>query len=259
VSESLVVTHAGVEENKDSEPSQGRSWGLEGLPAVMLPISSLLLDDSPRHAGESDEHVQVLTESEERLPPIVVHGPSMRVIDGRHRVRAAMIRGDVTVDAKIYHGTAGDAFVLAVRMNITHGLPLTRADRSAAALRIIGSHPQWSDRMIATATGLSAGTVAKARQRSTVSNAQSNTRVGKDGRARPSTMQRAGARPAICWPRSPPRRSARSPQRRGCPPPRCMMCASACAPVRTRSPSLRKSTDHRWCPSRRRSVLPEVY
>jgi hypothetical protein len=54
-----------------------------------------------------------------------------------------------------------------------------------AALRIIGSHPQWSNRMIATATGLSAGTVAKVRQRSTAQNAQSNTRVGKDGRERP--------------------------------------------------------------------------
>jgi hypothetical protein len=157
VSESLVVTHAGVEENKDSEPSQGRSWGLEGLPVVMLAISSLLLDDSPRHGGESDEHVQVLTESEERLPPIVVHGPSMRVIDGRHRVRAAVIRGEDTVDAKIYHGTAGDAFVLAVRMNITHGLPLTRTERTTAALRIIGSHPQWSDRMIARLFAVSSG------------------------------------------------------------------------------------------------------
>jgi hypothetical protein len=61
---------------------------------VVLSISSLLLDDSPRHDGENDEHVHVLTESEEQLPPIVVHGPSRRVIDGRHRVRAAVMRGD---------------------------------------------------------------------------------------------------------------------------------------------------------------------
>jgi hypothetical protein len=31
------------------------------------------------------------------------------------------MRGEDTIDAKIYHGTGDDAFVLAVRMNITHG------------------------------------------------------------------------------------------------------------------------------------------
>jgi ParB-like chromosome segregation protein Spo0J len=197
MSESLVATHAGVGNDKDSEPAHGGSWGLEGLPTVVLSISSLLLDDSPRHGGENDEHVHVLTESEERLPPIVVHGPSRRVIDGRHRVRAAVMRGEDTIDAKIYRGSGDDAFVLAVRMNITHGLPLTYAERTAAALRIIGSHSRWSNRMIATATGLSAGTVAKARQWSSAHNAQSTTRVGKDGRERPLTAEagrrRAGA------------------------------------------------------------------
>jgi ParB-like chromosome segregation protein Spo0J len=197
MSESLVATHAGVGEDKGAEPVYEGSGGLEGLPTVVVSISSLLLDDSPRYGGENDEHVHVLTESEEQLPPIVVHGLSMRVIDGRHRVRAAVMRGEDKIDAKIYHGTGDDAFVLAVRMNITHGLPLTYAERTAAALRIIGSHPQWSNRMIATATGLSAGTIAKARQRSSAYDAQSNTRVGKDGRERPLTAaegrRKAGA------------------------------------------------------------------
>ena len=147
-----------MRDNKDSAPAR---WGLDGLPVVVLSISSLLLDDSPRHGGENDEHIHVLAGSEEQLPPIVVHGPLMRVIDGRHRVRAVVLRGDDTIDAKVYHGTSDDAFVLAVRMNITHGLPLTRTERTTAALRIIGSHPQWSNRMITTATGLSAGTVGK--------------------------------------------------------------------------------------------------
>jgi uncharacterized protein YerC len=127
----------------------------------------------------------MLAESEEQLPPIVVHGQSMRVIDGMHRIRAAVMRGEEQIEAKLYNGTDDDSFVLAVRMNIAHGLPLTRADRIAAAVRIIGSHPQWSDRLIATATGLSAGTIGKVRRRSTVQNAQSNMRISKDGRVRP--------------------------------------------------------------------------
>lgn len=161
------------------------SAGLAGLPTVVVEIGSLLLDDSPRQGGEDDEHVRVLAEAEEKLPPIVVHAQSMRVIDGMHRVRAAAMRGAKEIEAKIYRGNGNDAFVLAVRMNIAHGLPLTRADRTAATVRIIESHPQWSNRMIAGVTGLSAGTVRKVRQCSTEQNVQTATRLGKDGRVRP--------------------------------------------------------------------------
>jgi DNA-binding CsgD family transcriptional regulator len=156
-----------------------------GLPTVVLPISSLLLGGSPRKGGACDKHVRLLAESEEQLPPIVVCGRSMRVIDGIHRVYAAIMRGKEEIEAKVYPDTEDDVFVLAVQMNIAHGLPLTRADRMAAAARIIGLHPEWSNRMIATVTGLSAGTIGKVRQGSTVQNARSTTRVGKDGRVRP--------------------------------------------------------------------------
>lgn len=185
MSEDSPVTHEGVAEEEGIEPAVWEAMRLDRLPTVTLPISSLLLDDSPRQGGENNEHVQMLAESEERLPPIVVLGQTMRVIDGIHRVQAAIMRGEEEIEAKIYRGTDDDAFVLAVRMNIAHGLPLSRTDRTAATVRIIGSHPQWSNRMIAAATGLSAGTVRKVRQRSTARNAQSTTRVGKDGRVRP--------------------------------------------------------------------------
>ena len=159
------------------------SVSLDALPSVTLAISSLLLDMSARQGGENPEHTRVLAESEEQFPPIIVHGPSMRVIDGIHRVRAAIMRGEKKISGKVYHGTDDNAFVLAVRMNTVHGLPLTRSDRTAATVLIIQSHPHWSDRMIATTVGLSAGTVAKVRQRSTAQNMQS-TRLGKDGRVR---------------------------------------------------------------------------
>jgi transposase-like protein len=175
---------AGSGQNNSSQTGF-ESIELDELPTVIVQINSLLLDDSPRRNGESDKHVRVLAEAEEKLPPIIVHAQSMRVIDGTHRVRAAIMRGVEEIEARIYHGSCADAFVLAVRMNTAHGLPLTRADRTTAAVRIIESHPQWSNRMVAAATGLSAGTVGKVRRRSTAQNAQSNTRVGKDGRARP--------------------------------------------------------------------------
>lgn len=94
-------------------------------------------------------------------------------------------RSLISIAARIYHGSNEDAFGLGVRMNIEYGLALGRVDRAAAAARIIGSHPEWSDRMIAPATGISAGSVAKVRQRSSAHEGQPTTRVGKDGRERP--------------------------------------------------------------------------
>ena len=185
MTDNSTATQVESDETKDLESAGLELAHLDGLPITHVSISSLLFDNSPRQGGKNDEHARMLAESEEQLPPIVVHGQSMQVIDGVHRVRAAIMRGEERIEARIYYGTDDDAFVLAVRMNITHGLPLTLADRTAAAIRIIGSHPQWSDRMIATAVGLSAGTVGKVRRRSTVQDVQSNTRVGKDGRVRP--------------------------------------------------------------------------
>jgi hypothetical protein len=158
---------------------------LEDLPTVCIPISSLELSDSPRLAGADNEHCLTLVESGVDLPPIVVHRESNRVIDGVHRIIAAMMRGEEVVRAKFFDGTPEDAFVLSVRMNIVHGLPLSRADRVSAVARIISSHPQWSNRVIASCTGLSASTVAKLRPQAVGKEGETITRIGKDGRVRP--------------------------------------------------------------------------
>lgn len=152
---------------------------------VMVPTSSLLSSDSPRLAGEDDGHARALAESEATFPPILVNRPTMRVIDGMHRLRAAVLRGEDEIRVQFVEGDEVDAFILAVEANIAHGLPLSLADRKAAAGRIINSRPRWSDRAIASTTGLSSKTVASIRRRSTVDNPQLNTRVGRDGRARP--------------------------------------------------------------------------
>ncbi|WP_445009379.1 AsnC family protein [Sphaerisporangium rufum] len=108
----------------------------------------------------------------------------MRVVDGMHRLCAARLRGAQTVAVRFFDGDDDDAFVAAVRSNIAHGLPLSLADRTAAATRIIRTRPDWSDRMIASVTGLAPKTVGAVR-RSTGDDAQSNRRVGRDGRVRP--------------------------------------------------------------------------
>ncbi|MGW2476903.1 streptomycin biosynthesis protein [Streptomyces sp. NPDC001665] len=153
-------------------------------PVTKVPIRTLLSPDSPRLHGESDAHAQVLAESEDDFPPIIAHRETMRVIDGAHRLRAAVLRGESEILVRFFDGNESDAFVLAVKANIKHGLPLSRADRRAAAERIIASHPHWSDRAIASSTGLAAKTVGAIR-RATADIPQLRARVGRDGRTRP--------------------------------------------------------------------------
>jgi hypothetical protein len=149
-----------------------------------MPIKSLLAGDTPRLNGESGEHIRVLAGSEAPLPPILVHRETMRVIDGMHRLRAAMLRGEDTIKAEFFDGSQADAFVSAVRANTDHGLPLTLADREAAAARIVITHPQCSDRWIAAVTGLAAGTVGSIR-RQNPDGGEVTARIGRDGRVRP--------------------------------------------------------------------------
>ncbi|MFD1048366.1 ParB N-terminal domain-containing protein, partial [Kibdelosporangium lantanae] len=113
------------------------------------------MSDSPRLEGEDGEHIRALVELDVQLPPITVHRTTMRVIDGMHRLRAAVLRRQDFIDAYLVDAEPDDVFVLAVEANIQHGLPLTFADRKAAAARIVRSHPHWSDRAIAAKTGLS--------------------------------------------------------------------------------------------------------
>jgi ParB-like chromosome segregation protein Spo0J len=154
-------------------------------PVERLPIASLREAHSPRIGGEDPEHVRTLAETAERLPPIVVHRPTMRIIDGMHRLRAAQLRGYDEIDACFFDGSETDAFLLAVRANIAHGLPLSLADRKAAAARLLAASPQSSNRMIAARTGLAAKTVSALRDKAAGMDAGQAARVGRDGRVRP--------------------------------------------------------------------------
>ncbi len=121
------------------------------------------------------------------LPPILVQRDNLRVIDGTHRLEAAKARGEETIKARLIGCGDDDAYILAVKANTLHGLPLARADRVASALRILGLHPDWSDRAIGIATGLSAKTVAGIRRERGGDVQQFSKRLGRDGKRRPVT------------------------------------------------------------------------
>jgi hypothetical protein len=179
----------------------GKRAELEVYPAIekghidgrltMLPIDMLMPGESPRIEGVDIEHSRLLAMVKSDLPPIIVHRSTGRVIDGMHRLTAARLRGDDMIAVEYFDGSETDAFIHAVRANVRHGLPLSRAAREAAAVRVITLRPEWSDRAIADVTGLSAPAVGNIRRRSTDASFQSNTRVGRDGRVRPLNSTQA--------------------------------------------------------------------
>ncbi|MFC5826909.1 ParB/RepB/Spo0J family partition protein [Nonomuraea insulae] len=150
-----------------------------------MPLSSLLPADSPRLSGEDDAHTRLLEEKVPELPPILVNRRTMQVIDGMHRLRAAKLAGLMEIQVEFVDVDQREAFLLAVKANTDHGLPLSLCDREAAAARIISWYPQWADRAIAAQVGLAPGTVTEIRRRSTDQSGHSNVRIGRDGRIRP--------------------------------------------------------------------------
>lgn len=151
----------------------------------IVPVDSLQPGDSPRLDGPDAEHVARLADVETPLPPILVDRRSRRVIDGTHRLLAALLKGRKTIEVEFYDGPESDAFLRAVERNVAHGAPLSQADRRAAAARIIESHPHLSDRSIAMSVGLGARTVATVRRCLTDAVPQVHARLGRDGRVRP--------------------------------------------------------------------------
>ncbi|MEU3598943.1 ParB N-terminal domain-containing protein [Streptomyces sp. NPDC006798] len=164
--------------------------------ASPVPLSVLRPADSPRTVPENAEHLRALMAAEEALPPIVVHRPTMRIVDGTYRLRAAELRRREEIQARFLDCTADEAFLYAVEANTRHGLPLTFAERTAAAERVLLTHPHWADRAIAAVTGLSPHTVASLRRDADPGTDSPGTasaeRLGRDGRVRP--LSTAGGR-----------------------------------------------------------------
>ena len=175
------------------EAGAGAILPLDEYPVVTIAIDSLKLDGSPRLGGEDAEHAKTLAGIRSGLPPIMVRSQTMQVIDGRHRIQAARLNGRHSIEARLVDCDDATAFALAVRENIAHGLPLSLADRRAAASSMIASHPHWSDRVIAEYTGLSDKTVSSLR----VDDGEGQvSRLGRDGRVRPlnsAAMRRKAA------------------------------------------------------------------
>ncbi|MGV9558794.1 streptomycin biosynthesis protein [Streptomyces sp. NPDC003522] len=127
----------------------------------------------------------------------------MRVVDGMHRLYAARLNGRETIEARYFEGSEREAFLLAIEVNLKHGLALTLSDRKKSAMKILESFPEWSDRAVAVKTGLSGKTVGALRRKYAGRIAQAPLRVGRDGRVRPLNSHRARQRATGVVPEEP--------------------------------------------------------
>lgn len=146
---------------------------------VVVDVEELVLDDSPRSQLD-DNYARALARTRKPLPAVIVHAPTRRVIDGRHRVRAAILRGERQIAARLCFDDAGEIFALAVAVNAAHGHPIPTDDRKRHATDLLAEHPEWSTRRIAVASGLAPGTVGRLRGAA----APTEVRISRNGRRR---------------------------------------------------------------------------
>lgn len=157
------------------------------LPVQEVPLSLLECGLFLRGAGTNPVHVKLLADAagSSELPPILIQQSNYRIVDGMHRIEAARLRGEKSIKARLVNCTDEDAFILAVKSNTLHGLPLSRSDRIFGAKCILSWHPDWSDRALGSLTGLSTKIIADLRRRSPDEIQQFSKRIGRDGKRHP--------------------------------------------------------------------------
>ncbi|WP_258050346.1 transcriptional regulator [Streptomyces finlayi] len=148
-------------------------------------IDDLVPADSPRLNGIDGSHVRRLAAICASLTPELVHRPALRVVDGMHRIGAAVLQGLDTVDVQHFDSSENQVFLRSVTANAAHCLPLSVAERKVAPGRLLASHPSLSDRTVAACVGLDSKTVASVRVCSAAGSPPSNMRTGADGRTHP--------------------------------------------------------------------------
>lgn len=161
---------------------EGRGTGPEA--GALAAVDQLQVRHKLRSGGLDEAHVAALAELEGDWPPLLVWAEHPNVVlDGAHRIAAAKRLGLAAVRVVTFHGTSDEAFVEAVRRNVSHGLPLSVNDRMRAGQQILARHGDWSDRRIAEACALSPHTVARLRSAAS--------------RARPAAAQSQATSPVV--------------------------------------------------------------
>lgn len=189
--QAILITNAFGSVRTEGVDASARSEfdlkNLEQLPACDILVNALSAGVPLRRSGTDAAHIQLLVDAagSAELPPVLVQIDGYRIIDGLHRLEAAKLRGDSSIKARFVDCSNSEALVIAMKANVSHGLPLSKTDRVSGAQRVLSSHPDWSDRAVARITGLSAKTIASLREKSSEGTPLDGKRIGRDGRRRP--------------------------------------------------------------------------
>lgn len=134
------------------------------------------------------DHVWALQQRLDEVPPIVVRivDGKYRLVDGVHRHEAHRRAERDTIRAVLVDLTDAETLEQAVTLNRAHGKPLSPRERRSAAVELIRLSPEWSDRRIADAVGLTHKAIAGLRpSHPTGPVAQLDRRTGADNKRRP--------------------------------------------------------------------------
>lgn len=129
-------------------------------------------------------HVDRLVGVLDYCPPILVWRAGLVLLDGHMRVEAALRDGRGFLPVTWFDGDADEALEAAATANAAHGLPLTATERKAALAALMQLAPQWSNRRLARAAGVSEAAVRQMRCPGALST-QVDTVVGADGKRYP--------------------------------------------------------------------------
>jgi hypothetical protein len=156
-----------------------------------LPVHDIVLDQRLIIRDHLDpETVERYGEVWDRLPPVAVFEVKKKwlLVDGFHRHAAAVQHKRTKIPAVITVGTFDEALDYAAGANLTHGLPLTRAERRRAVEIKLRLHPEWSDRQIAKELTVGRELIARVRTQLVESNQipAVETRMGADGKVYPA-------------------------------------------------------------------------
>lgn len=116
-----------------------------------------------------DEYAELMKSGTSFPPPAVVYdGDGYILVDGFHRVLAA-IKADIPkIEVSVESGDARTAILYAVGANSTHGLKRTNEDKRRAVMVLLNDQEwcQWSNEAIAKRCGVAPNTVANHRPQS---------------------------------------------------------------------------------------------
>lgn len=144
-------------------PTHYRRAGLEADVRRTIAIEEIVRDDRLQHRakGTNPKTIREYMDLYDELPPVEVYnvGGTLYLVDGCHRLEAALALGREKIPAIIKHGTMDDAILAAAKANAAHGLKRSDDDKRLAVYNLLGSK-KWSKRTVkwlADAAGVSWG------------------------------------------------------------------------------------------------------